>query len=156
MFFDFATRYHNSIEEISSPEKFSLSEDDYDLFKAFIQEKEFEFKTASEKAFAELEHLAKREKYYSLAEGEFAALEEKLIHNNLKDLETFEKEIRQVLREEIVGRYYFRAGRIVAQTRDDLQLDKALEIVNTPGMLTGVLAGEQGALARAGNASVVN
>ena len=156
MFFDFATRYHNTVEEISSPEKFSLSEDDYDLFKAFIQEKEFEFKTASEKAFAELERLAKREKYYSLAEGEFAALEEKLIHNNLKDLETFEKEIRQVLREEIVGRYYFRAGRIVAQTRDDLQLDKALEIVNTPGMLTGVLAGEQGALARAGNASVVN
>jgi carboxyl-terminal processing protease len=149
MFFDFATRYHNTINQIQSPEMFSLSDDDYNLFKAFIQEKEFDFKTASEKAFDELQEKAKREKYYSLAEEEFAALEEKLIHNNLKDLETFEKEIRQVLREEIVGRYYYRAGRIVSQTKEDVQLGKALELVNTPGMLKKVLSGEQGALARA-------
>lgn len=156
MFFDFATRYHNTVEQISSPEKFSLSEDDYDLFKAFIQEQNFDFKTASEKAFDDLLQKAKREKYYSLAEEEFAALEEKLVHNNLQDLETFENEIRQVLREEIVGRYYYRAGRIMSQTRDDVQLGKALEIVNTPGMLKDVLAGEQGALARADNIDRIN
>jgi len=156
MFFDFATRYHNTFDEIDSPEKFSLSDEDYDLFKAFIQEKDFEFKTASEKAFDELERIAKREKYYGLAEGEFASLKEKLIHNNLQDLETFEEEIRQVLREEIVGRYYFRAGRIVAQSREDVQLDKALEIVNTPGMLKEVLSGEKGALARAAEADLAN
>ena len=156
MFFDFATRYHNTVDQISSPEKFSLSEDDYDLFKAFIQEQKFEFKTASEKAFDDLLQKAKREKYYSLAEEEFAALEEKLVHNNLQDLETFENEIRQVLREEIVGRYYYRAGRILSQTRDDVQLEKALEIVNTPGMLKDVLAGEQGALARADNIDRIN
>jgi len=156
MFFDFATRYHNTVNQITTPEKFSLSESDYDLFKAFIQEQNFEFKTASEKAFAELLSKAKREKYYSLAEAEFAALEEKLIHNNLQDLETFEKEIRQVLREEIIGRYHYRAGRILSQTREDVQLEKALEIVNTPGMLKKVLSGEQGALARGDQMESVN
>lgn len=143
VFFDFATRYHNTIDQIKSPEMFSLSDEDYNLFKAFIQEKEFDFKTASEKAFDELQQKAKREKYYSLAEEEFAALEEKLIHSNLKDIETFEKEIRQVLREEIVGRYYYRAGRIVSQTKEDAQLDKALELLNTPGMLKEVLSGSR-------------
>ncbi len=150
MFFDFATRYQNTHDEVESPETFSLSDEDYDLFKAFIQEREFEFKTASEQAFSELMQIAKREKYYDLAEEEFASLEKKLVHNNLKDLETFEKEIRQILQEEIMNHYYFRAGRVLAQIQDDIQLDRALEVLHTPGTLKEVLAGKQGALARAG------
>jgi len=149
MFFNFASRYQNTYNEIESPEIFSLSNDDYDLFKAFIEENNFEFRTASEKAFDQLLKSAKREKYYELAEAEFASLEEKLSHDNLKDLETFEVEIRQILTEEIVNHYYFRAGRILSQIQEDPQLDKAREIFSEPGMLKEVLNGSQGALARA-------
>ena len=154
MFFNFATRYRNTHEEIDSPEKFSLSDDDYTLFEAFIEENNFEFRTASEKAFAQLLKSAKREKYYKLAEAEFSSLEEKLAHNNLKDLETFEKEIKQILTEEIVNQYYYQAGRILTQIQDDSQLDKAREILNEPGMLKEVLNGTQGALARASEESL--
>ena len=156
LFFDFATRYRNTIEEIDSPENYSISDYDYDLFKVFLEEKEFEFKTSSEKAFADLLKSAKREKYYELAEKEFASLEEKLSHNNLKDLDTFEEEIRQILSEEIVNRYYYQAGRIRAQLREDPQLDKAKDILNEPGMLIEVLRGNQGALAKAPEAAAGN
>lgn len=149
LFFDFATRYRNTNEDISSPESYSLSGDEYALFKAFIEEKDFEFQTASEKTFATLVKSAKREKYYELASEEFSSLEEKLAHNNLKDLETFEKEIKQILSEEIVNRYYFQAGRILKQIQEDSQLDKAREILNEPGMLKEVLSGNKGALAKA-------
>ncbi len=154
MFFDFAIRYRNTHDDIESPEIFSLSDDDYDLFEAFIEEKDFEFRTSSEKAFAQLVTSAKREKYYELAEAEFSSLEDKLSHNNLKDLETFEKEIRQILTEEIVNHYYFRAGRILSQIQEDPQLNKATEIINEPGMLKEVLNGNQGALARASEESM--
>jgi carboxyl-terminal processing protease len=156
MFFDFATRYRNTHEEIASPETFSLSDEDYDLFKVFLKEKGFEFQTASEHAFAELMRTAKREKYYALAEEEFASLEKKLMHNNLKDLETFKKEVKQILQEEIANHYYLRAGRIQAQIQEDIQLDKAMEVLKTPGMLKEVLAGNQGALTRAGNVDLVH
>jgi carboxyl-terminal processing protease len=149
MFFNFASRYRNTHNEIEPPKIFSLSNDDYDLFKAFIEEHNFEFRTASEKAFTQLLTSAKREKYYALAEAEFTSLEEKLSHNNLKDLETFEEEIRQILTEEIVNHYYFHAGRILSQIQEDPQLDKAREIFSEPGMLKEVLNGSQGALARA-------
>ncbi len=149
MFFDFAVRYRNTHDEIESPEIFSLSDDDYALFEVLIEEKDFEFRTSSEKAFAQLVTSAKREKYYELAEAEFSSLEEKLSHNNLKDLETFEKEIRQILTEEIVNHFYFQAGRILSQIQEDPQLNKATEIINEPGMLKEVLNGNQGALARA-------
>ncbi len=154
LFFNFATRYRNTHEKIDSPGKFSLSDDDYTLFEAFIEENNFEFRTASEKAFAQLLKSAKREKYYKLAEAEFSSLEEKLAHNNLKDLETFEKEIKQILTEEIVNQYYYQAGRILTQIQDDSQLDKAREILNEPGILKEVLNGTQGALARASEESL--
>jgi carboxyl-terminal processing protease len=149
MFFNFASRYQNTHNEIAPPEKFSLSDEDYILFEAFIEDNNFEFHTASEKAFDQLLKSAKREKYYELAEAEFASLEEKLSHDNLMDLETFQEEIRQILTEEIVNHYYFQAGRILAQIQEDPQLDKAREIFSEPGMLKGVLNGSQGALARA-------
>ena len=154
MFFDFATRFRNTHEEIDSPETFSLSNDDYSLFKAFIEENEFEFRTSSEKVFAQLVTSAKREKYYDLAEEEFTSLQEKLSHDNLKDLETFEEEIRQILTEEIVNRYYYQAGRILSQIQEDSQLDKAKDILLEPGMLKETLNGEQGALARASEESI--
>jgi len=149
MFFDFATLFRNSHDQIGSAETWSISDDDYDLFKAFLKEKDFEFQTASEQAFSDLVTNAKREKYYELAEEEFASLKEKLSHDNLKDLETFNKEIRQILTEEIVNRYYYLAGRIVSQIQDDPQLDKAMEVLDEPGMVKEVLSGTQGALARA-------
>jgi carboxyl-terminal processing protease len=147
MFFDFATRYRAKHTEIESPETFKLSDDDYNSFKSFVESRDFEFKTASETAFDELVQTAKREKYYDLASEEFSILEQKLSHNNLKDLETFHAEIQQVLTEEIINRYYYQAGRIVAQIQDDIQLDKALEVLKEPGTVKEVLAGKQGALA---------
>ena len=151
MLFDYATRYRAGKNEISAPESFSISNDDYGLFKEFVESQDFEFKTASEKAFDQLVKIAKREKYYDLASEEFTTLEQQLSHNNLKDLETFQDEIRQILGEEIVNRYYYQAGRIIAQIQEDNQLDKALEVLNGPGTVKEVLAGRQGALVSAGD-----
>jgi carboxyl-terminal processing protease len=144
--FDFATRYRNTYPNLDPPELYSLSSEDYNSFKSFVEEREFEFQTSSEKAFEELVNTAVREKYYDLAKEEFSILEEKLSHNNLKDLETFQDEIRQILTEEIVNRYYYQSGRIIAQIREDRQLEKALEVLEEPSMVKEVLAGNQGSL----------
>ncbi len=100
--------------------------------------------------FENLVKIAKREKYYDLANEEFSSLEQMLSHNNLKDLETFHEEISQLLSEEIVNRYYYQAGRILAQIQEDKQIDKALEIINEPALIKEVLSGNKGALVSAG------
>ena len=69
------------------------------------------------------------------------------VRDNLKDLETFQDEIRQFLSEEIVNRYYYQAGRILAQIQEDKQLDKAVEILNEPALVKEVLSGNKGDLA---------
>ena len=146
--FDFATRYRTEHETIEKPGIFSLSDEEYKLFESFVESQDFEFKTSSENAYDELVKIARREKYYDLAEEEFLSLEEKLSHNNLKDLETFQEEIRQILTEEIVNRYYFQEGRIIAQIQKDVQLEKAIEVFREPGVVKEVLAGRQGTLVR--------
>jgi carboxyl-terminal processing protease len=146
-FFDYATQYRALNDHINSPESFALSREDYNSFKTFVESRDFEFQTASEKKLEELKKVAVREKYLEIASAEFAALEEKLSHNNLKDLETFQEEIQQILSEEIVSRYYYRAGRIQYQIQDDKQLEKAIEVLNEPALVKEVLAGTQGALA---------
>ncbi len=147
LLFDYATRFRSMNDEISSPESFSISNDEYNSFKSFVEEKGFDFKTSSEKVFEDLVKTAKREKYYELAGEEFATLEQKLSHNNLKDLETFQEEIRQLLSEEIVNRYYYQSGRILAQIQEDKQLDKAVEVLNEPALVKDVLSGNRGDLA---------
>lgn len=147
MLFDYATRYRSAHDEIATPESFSISDADYDAFKSFVEGRDFEFKTASEKALEDLVKTAKRERYYELANDAFSTLEQKLSHNNLKDLETFQVEIRQLLTEEIVNRYYFQSGRILAQIQQDKQLDKAVEVLNEPALVKEVLTGNQGDLA---------
>ena len=149
MFFDYASRFRAEYDAIGSATSFNISDDQYESFKSFVESRDFEFKTASEQAYENLVKTAKREKYFELASQEFADLEAKLSHNNLKDLETFQEEIRQILNEEIVNRYYYRAGRIIVQIRDDVQLDKAVEVLNEPGTVKKVLEGKLGALASA-------
>lgn len=149
MFFDFANIFRAENSEIADPLSFKLSDSDYESFEAFVESKDFDFKTRSEKAFDELAEIAKKEKYYEIASEEFTILEEKLSHNNLKDLETFSEEIRQILGEEIINRYYYQAGRIEAQIQDDPQLKKAIEVIDEPGLVKEVLTGEKGAIVSA-------
>ena len=148
VYFDYATQYRNTIKSINEPGNFKLTEEEYGAFKQFVTENEFEYETASEKAFDRLVETAKREKYYQLSEEEFNALKQKLSHNNMQDLETFRDEIQQILEEEIVGRYYYHGGRIRKQITNDIQLAKPLEVISNPLQVQNILNGTEGALAK--------
>jgi len=144
LIFDYATRYRATRQAIASPDSFRLTDHEYSAFKDFVEEQDFQFQTASEKLLDNLTRTARREKYYELARDEFEQLEQKLSHDNLKDLETFRSEIQQILTEEIVNRYYYQSGRILAQIQQDRQLDKAREILHEPGLVKEVLTGSKG------------
>lgn len=145
--FDYGTMYRNEHESIASPSEFSLSDAEYSAFKDYVLKKNFEYETASEAALNKLIATAKKEKYYASSEEQFQALEEQLAHSNAKDLDTFRPEIQQFLEAEIVGRYYYHAGRIQSQIREDKTLLKAKELLTNPVQVQNILNGTEGALA---------
>jgi carboxyl-terminal processing protease len=86
-----------------------------------------------------LEDLAKKEKYYQNSANEFAQLREKLLHNKTKDLEAFKNEIKNLIQEEIVGRYYYQAGRIQSSLPYDIQVKKAIEVLEDQKLYSSIL-----------------
>ncbi len=129
--FDFATKYSNENKTIDSPEDFVVTDDTYNQFKNFVKENNFEYDSESKELLEELEKSAKNEKYYKLAENEFAALQAKLEPNLDKDLNEFSDEIRELLEDEIVSRYYYQEGSIRAAIKDDKGIEKAIDALDS-------------------------
>ena len=72
---------------IAPAKEFSLTDADYDEFKARVLKANFQYDRETEKYLKDLEKLAKFEGYYDDAKAEFEALKKKLSHNVAKDLD---------------------------------------------------------------------
>jgi carboxyl-terminal processing protease len=139
LIFDYASRYFSQHESILPPTQYEFKDSQYQDFKIFIENKNFDYKTQTEIALLKLEDLAKKEKYYQNSANEFAQLREKLLHNKTKDLEAFKNEIKNLIQEEIVGRYYYQAGRIQSSLPYDIQVKKAIEVLEDQKLYSSIL-----------------
>lgn len=139
--FDFATNYVYEHPSINTLERFELTDADYANFVNYIKDKDFDYKTDSEKELEELIKIAKEEKYYAISEKTFNELKKNLAHDKIKDLETFKKEIKELLREEIITRYYYEAGRVQASIQNDPQIEKALSVLKDSVKYRSILDG---------------
>ncbi len=129
LIFDYANKFKRENSTITSAKEFVISEEIYGDFVNWLQDKDFDYVTRSEKLLSELKKTAESEKYYQELSAEFALLESKMMHNKQTDLEKFGDEIKSLLRNEIVSRYYFQKGRIEAGVTEDPEVAKAKEIL---------------------------
>jgi carboxyl-terminal processing protease len=139
LLFDFATEYASRHDSIQHPRKYLLSDSEFKDFLEFLKDKPFDYETESESKLDELISSAKKEKYYSLSENEFNALKSKLSHSKAKDLQTFKEEIKDLLTEEIVSRYYFQKGRIEYSLLSDNLVGSAIEFLKDSSQYNKIL-----------------
>jgi carboxyl-terminal processing protease len=131
LIFDFATKYSVENATIASPEEFDVTDDIYNQFIAFVKANNFVYESESEEELDDLIEHAKKDKYYGLAEKEFEALKTKLAPNFDKDAAEFSEEVKELLQDEIVSRYYYQKGAIRAAISDDKGIKKAIEELNS-------------------------
>ena len=132
MIFDYATQYvikHPTIPEVKD---FQLTDADYADFKALLKKRNFSYDRQSEAMLKKLKEMAEFEGYMENASEEFAAMEKKLQHNLDLELDRFAKDIKPLIAEEIVKRYYFEKGAVQETLKDDADLKKALEMLQQP------------------------
>ena len=129
LIFDYATKFRFENESIPSPSEFMISDTEYSKFKNWLSTKEFNYKTATENRLKVLKETAKKDNYYEAIENEIIALEEKVGKEKEEYLENYETEIRELLKDEIVSRYYYSKGRIQSSLKNDPDVVKALEIL---------------------------
>ena len=132
LIFDYATQYCLKHPSIPSPQEFKVTDADYADFKAMVQKADFKYDQQSEKIMKTLKEAAKFEGYLDEASEEIKALEKKLTHNLDRDLDYFSKDIRSMIADEIIKRYYYTRGGIIQQLKDDDGLQAALKILADP------------------------
>ena len=132
LIFDYVTQYCLKHPSIPSPQEFKVTDADYNDFKAMVKKADFKYDQQSEKIMKTLKEAAKFEGYLDEASEEIKALEKKLIHNLDRDLDYFSKDIKSMIADEIIKRYYYTRGGIIQQLKDDDGLQAALKILADP------------------------
>ncbi len=130
LIFDFANKYRNTHESIEKASTFSLSEKDWNDFKAFVKDKDYGYQTETEKAMDALKEKAEKEEYFSGISNEFEMLKKQLGHDKQADLEKNKDEILKVLEKEIAIRFYFQKANWEVGFNDDPEITAALSILN--------------------------
>ena len=140
LIFDYATDFCLKHPVIASAEKFELTDADYTDFKNKVKGADFKYDQQSEKILKTPKEAAEFEGYMKEASAEFKALENKLTHNLDRDLDYFSKDIKEMIAEEIIKRYYYQRGAIIQQLKGDNELDEAVKILTNPERYQQILS----------------
>ena len=140
LIFDYATQYCLKHPTVAAPEKFVVTDADYNDFKELVKKADFKYDQQSEKILKTLKEAAEFEGYMTDAAEEFKALEKKLNHNLDRDLDYFSKDIKRMIANEIIKRYYFQRGGIIEQLKDDDDLQEAIKVLNDPAKYKEMLS----------------
>lgn len=95
----------------------------------FIENQNFSFVSESEKQIEDLRNTAEEEGYLEVIESQLSQLESELKKHKDNDLINNSEEIKELLKYEIVGRYYHQKGRITSTIADDEEIQRAFEIL---------------------------
>ncbi len=140
LFFDFATNFRLKNDSIS--EDFIFTDANFEDFKNFISDKEYTYKTDTEKALEKLKKKAESELYFDDLKLEYDILFAKMIENKNDDLQKNKDDIKQILASEIISRYYYQVGRIKAGLSFDNEVEKAVKLLENKNEYNQILSNE--------------
>ncbi len=126
LIFEFGNHYSSSLKNINSIQDFTISDEIYEDFINFINEKEFEFETLSEQKIEDLTEMLIFEGYESeLNEtGLISLLQKEIKKLKQNDIKKHKTKISQLILADLIVRYYYNSGRIEAL----LKFDKTIEV----------------------------
>lgn len=138
--FDFATGYTTKHSSIAPAEEFKISDQDYEEFKKLLKSRNFSYDLISVKVLKDLKKAVEFEGFNDIVKEEIASLEKKLQTNLDHSLTHFEKDIRTLIADEIIHRYYGQKGRIIHSLREDTDLREAYRILGNEKEYKEILA----------------
>ena len=137
--FDYATRYRAEHPTIAPARQFKITDAEYQKFTEFLKGKDISYSTDAEKSISDLTKKVKEEKHYDDVKNELEAMRRKMSTNKSNDLTRFKPEIKDLLEQEIISRYYFQKGQIEATFDDDPNILMAMNVLNDPNRYASLL-----------------
>ncbi len=128
--FDFATEFKLKNDTIAPAATFTVSDETYSEFCEYLKSKNFSYDLRSVKMLADLKKLIEFEGLGDVVKEELKALENKLKADLGQSLQHFKKDIKHLIADEIVKRYYGQKGEIIYNLREDTDIKEACKLLN--------------------------
>jgi carboxyl-terminal processing protease len=126
LIFDYVTLFQSQNDHIVAARDFIFSAAQYKNFLAWLRDKDYAY--TIEPSINRLLKRAQNESYTAGIQEQIASLKTQIQHYKEEDLRKFEKEIKLILQEEIIARYYFQEGVISAMLVYDQSIQKACDL----------------------------
>jgi len=141
--FSYGTYFRSKHETIPPVLEFTVTDDIYNDFIAYVSSREFEYETESDIALKALIEKAKKEKYYDKSKKAFDNLIDELNHDLHEDLQLVREEVSELLRQEIVVRYYYQKGQIQTSLIDNEYIEEAINVLSDESAYDSILQNEK-------------
>lgn len=127
--YDYATRYAFNHPTVASPRNFSLTNEEYQQFVAWMKGKDYSYTSLLDLQLREITREAEREKYYAELKPQLDAIRAKVDESKKNELILYKDQIKKLLEEDIIARYHLEKGSVEASFKYDLELKKASEVL---------------------------
>ena len=108
---------------------FSITDEDYADFCSFIAQKDVPYESDTRKALRALEAALEKDRYTESLGGVVEALKAELKDDKMSNMETYRKEIVDVLNSEIVLRYAYQQGMQERMAVMDKEVEQAVALI---------------------------
>ena len=139
--FNFVNKFAGKHAEINSPKSFIISDETYNDFKEYVTGEDFDYLTETEVLLERINKSAKRESYLEAIKQQLNELELSIKEEKKGDIDKFRAEIEEMLRIEIITRYYYQEGKLVASLQNDKEIDEAIRILSQVDLYKSILEG---------------
>ena len=142
LIFDYGTRFERSHTSILPPGEFQINDSIYNDFLEFLKDKDYKYTTRSELALAKLRKEAEKEQYYTAIKGELDMLQTSMDNDKKEDLNKYRDQIRELLKMDILSRYYYQKGKIIGSLKTDPVLNEGLALIKDTEKYSAILSGK--------------
>lgn len=129
--FNFATQYYYS-HKVESLDNFKLTDADFNDFKNYLQNQNFNFETKTETAFSKAFEVAKEEGLDAPVNDEYIQLKKAFNIYKNNAIDNNKAQLMALLSDEIIKRYFYREGLYKYYLATNPEIQKAKAILNSP------------------------
>lgn len=123
--FDFSTQLY-----FQKPTVTEVTDADFNAFKNFVKQEKYKLDTETERALETLMEKAKKEKINEIISVQYNQLEQKIKQSEEEEIVKNKSEIIKQIEEELIIRNSYREGLYNFYTNKNIEIKKALEILN--------------------------
>lgn len=135
--FNFATQWFFKNPTVSGIP--TISDSDYNAFKSFLKQEKITLDTETNKALKNVLETAKKEKMDAQIAAEYKQLELAIERNQELELDKNKNQIKKLIQEELITRYQYREGLYQFYTKENLEIEKAIALLNNQTQYKSIL-----------------